>query len=540
MDEELNLELPSSDEVEDLLNEANASLSQDEGTPTDVPVESKQTQQPSTEGQPNTFGYELPENPGVQGFVQQQVENIPSDLAKSVAPVLGVVDTITDALNLASPNGIPDIPKIPEYEDKTAQAVRNISGLVLPSLGLRGMAIQAGSKLQAAGGVGPKWLRSLGNRKSFQYMSKFGIDIGTAGLVDYVSEQNQKDDNLAGTLKKYWPKTFQWIPNSIATTDDDSPGEKRAKNVNEGAIFGLLSSVVEGAAYISGAGRSMKRAAKFTAAKGGNKNINDLAKDEFTDIKFSDNPVEDAVLRNYARKEKELNLLNEYYISRGEDPIDWNQFDEGETLVRTKDADGILGAQADAAQIQNNIDTAYGRIGNLIHEAARKEGIELENLSKRTLVSELTQQLKEGGPFSKRLKSNKLISSKIMDEAGKKLAATLLHPRVSPDEIIGLLDEFKRSVDESAIRIVGKKGISGAIKQLKAQMIDLDAQKARAYLVTSEAGQVADMAEGARLMEEGASINRTIDLMADRLEVLMVEKGLANFEANSMLSHMNA
>ena len=110
-----------------------------------------------------------------------------------------------------------------------------------------------------------------------------------------------------------------------------------------------------------------------------------------------------------------------------------------------------------------------------------------------------------------------------MDDAGKKLAATLLHPRVEPDEIIGLLDEFKRSVDESAIRIVGKKGISSAIKQLKAQMIDLDAQKARAYLVTSEAGQVADMSEGARLMEEGASINRTIDLMADRLEVLMVE-----------------
>ncbi len=541
MDEELNLELPSSDEIEDLLNEANTSLSQDEGTPTDVPVESKQTQQPSTEGYiaPGEEGF-VPRE-GALGFAQDLAEStvrgLPQNLYEGAAPAVGVVDTITDAFNLAT--GF-NVPKLPEYEDKVSTAVRNISGLVIPSLGLRSMAISSASKLQAAGGIGPKWLKSLGNRKSFEYMSKFGIDIGTGGLVDYVAEQNQKDDNLAGTLKKYWPKTFQWIPNSIATTDDDSPGEKRAKNVNEGAIFGLLSSVVEGAAYITGAGRSMKRASKFNAAKGGNKNINDLAKDEFTDIKFSDKPVEDAVLRNYARKEKELNLLNEYYVSKGEPAIDWNQFDEGETLVRTKDADGIVGAQADAAQIQNNIDSAWGRIGNLIHEAARKEGIELENLSNRTLVSELTQQLKEGGSFSKRLKSNKLVSAKVMDDAGKKLAATLLHPRVEPDEIIGLLDEFKRSVDESAIRIVGKKGISGAIKQLKAQMIDLDAHKARAYLVTSEAGQVADMSEGARLMEEGASINRTIDLMADRLEVLMVEKGLANFEANSMMSHMNA
>ena len=541
--EELGLNVDK-DALDDLINNVQAAVQPEPEVPTDATTQPEQVQQPSTEGQQEYIA------PGEEGFVPREgalgavqdiaegtIRGMPKNLYEGVAPAVGIIDTLTDTYNMAT--GF-NVPKLPEYEDKMYSAIRNISGLVLPSLGLRGMAIQAGTKLQAAGGIGPKWLRSLGNRKSFEYISKFGIDIGTAGLVDYVAEQNQKDDNLAGTLKKYWPKTFQWIPNSIATTDDDSPGEKRAKNVNEGAIFGLLSSVVEGAAYIAGAGRSMKRASKFTAAKGGNKNINDLAKDEFTDIKFSDKPVEDAVLRNYARKEKELNLLNEYYVSKGEDPIDWSQFDEGETLVRTKDADGIVGAQADAAQIQNNVDSAWGRIGNLIHEAARKEGIELDNLSKRTLVSELTQQLKEGGSFSKRLKSNKLISAKVMDDAGKKLAATLLHPRVEPDEIIGLLDEFKKSVDESAIRIVGKKGISSAIKQLKAQMIDLDAQKARAYLVTSEAGQVADMSEGARLMEEGASINRTIDLMADRLEVLMVEKGLANFEANSMLSHMNA
>ena len=48
------------------------------------------------------------------------------------------------------------------------------------------------------------------------------------------------------------------------------------------------------------------------------------------------------------------------------------------------------------------------------------------------------------------------------------------------------------------------------------------------------------MAEGARLMEDSESVRRTVDLMADRLEVLMVEKGLANFEANFMLQNMRA
>ena len=542
--EENKFEIGLDEDLQERLNQIQNVVLPGSGESTDTTIQPEQTAEPSTGGQqeyiaPGEEGF-VPRE-GALGFVQDVTEGtirgLPQNLWEGIAPAVGLSDTAVDTFNFAT--GF-NVPKLPEYEEKATQAVRNISGLVIPSLGLRSMAIQAGTKLKAAQ-VGPKWLQSLGNRKSFEYISKFGIDIGTGGLVDYVAEQNQKDDNLAGTLKKYWPRTFQWIPASVATTDDDSAGEKRAKNVNEGAIFGMLSSIVEGAAYLTGAGRSMSRTSKFIPSKGsGAKNINDLAKDEFTDIKFSDNPVEDAVLRNYARKEKELNLLNEYYISKGEDPIDFNLYDEGETLVRTKDADGIVGAQSDAAQIQNNIDSAWGRIGNLIHEAARKEGIEIGNLSNRTLVNELTQQLKEGGSFSKRLKSNKLISAKVIDDAGKKLAAILLHPRVEPDEIIGLLDEFKKAVDGSAIRIVGKKGISGAIKQLKAQMIDLDVHKARAYLATSEAGQVSDMAEGARLMEEGASIQRTIELMADRLEVLMVEKGLANFEANSMMSHMNA
>jgi len=230
---------------------------------------------------------------GVGGFVQDTLQNT----GESLAPAVGVLDTITDVINMASPNGIPDIPKVPEYEAKSVQAVRNISGLIIPSLGLRSLAIQGFSKIHAAGKAAP-WLQKLGNSKSFSYFSKFGIDIGTGGFVDYAAEQNQKDDNLLGTLKGYWPKTFQWIPESVATDADDTPGEKRAKNVGEGAIFNVLSSIIEGAAYLTKAGRSIKRTSQFIPAKeGGTKNIDTLTKDEFTDIKFSDNPIEDNVLR---------------------------------------------------------------------------------------------------------------------------------------------------------------------------------------------------------------------------------------------------
>ena len=547
MDEEINLEglqnanfdlIPTDIEVE----------MPDTGESTDTPTpQPEQVQQPSTEGQTEQF--KIPtqastyDDPSLGGIVKGTALG----MAETAAPLVGISDTFIDTANFAKgffPNTLdklPDIPKIPEYESNTTQALRNISGLVIPSLGLRGMLLKQGARIHAAK-TAPKFLQNLGNTRSFQYFAKFGADVGTGGLVDYVAEQNQKDDNLAGTLKKFWPKMFQWLPESITTGPDDSAGDKRAKNVNEGAIFGLLASIVEGVAYLTKAGRSMQRTAKFvptTDSKTSAKKLKELTEDEFTNVKFSDKPVEDSVLRGFARKEKELNDLSEYYISRGQEPPNWPDLDEVEKFVRTKDADSVAGAAADAAQIQNNIESGWGRLGNIVSEAARKEGIELENLTNRTLVSQVTQELKEAGKFSKTLRSGKRLTERLIDEAGRNLAATLLHPRVDTDDILGILDEFKRSVEGSPVRIAGKKGINQAVKALKDQMLDLDAHKARAYLVTSEAGQIADFAEGVRLMDDSTSLVRTVDLMADRLEVLMVEKGLANFEANSMLSHMN-
>ena len=475
------------------------------------------------------------QRPGALGFVQDTIEGTARSTYEGLAPLVGLSDTVIDTINFASAGDTFNIPKLPAYESNMHTAVRNISGLVIPSLGLRSMALNAGSKIHAAGTATP-WLQKLGNTKSFQYFAKFGIDVGSGAAVDYVAEQNQKDDNLLGVLKNYWPSTFQFIPKSIATNEDDSAGEKRAKNVNEGAIFSVFASIIEGIAHLTKAGRSISKTRQFLDSSGKEIKVGD----QFTDIKFSDNITEDSVLRNYARKENSLNELSEYYISRGEEPPNWPLFDEGETLVRTKDDDGIIGAAADAAQIQNNIESGWGRLGTIVSEAARKEGLEINNLTNRTLVSELTDELKRAGKFSKKLRSGTAITQRMIDKAGRVLAATLLHPRVEPDDILGILDEFKRSVDDSVVRIVGKKGINRAVKELKAQMLDLDAQKARAYLVTSEAGQVADFSEGARLMEDGASVLRTIDQMADRLEVLMVEKGLANFEAGSMFAKMRA
>ena len=540
--ENKDLESMNDEELQAEINRLQGTVQSETGPTTVAPQSSGELQQPSTEGQEQTDeAWKIPTTDPSDTSLGGLAKDTLIGTAEDLAPIVGVSDTIIDTINFLSAGDKFDIPKIPEYESNTTQALRNISGLIIPSLGLRAKLLSWGSRAHASGTAAP-WLQKLGNSRSFQYFAKFGADIGTGGLVDYVAEQNQRDDNLFGTLKHYWPQTFQWIPNSIATNTDDTPGERRLKNVNEGAIFGVLASIVEGVAYLTKAGRSLKQTSKFVPSKEtkiSSKELNARTSDEFDATKFSDRPVEDQVLRGYAKKEHELNLLSEYYISRGEEPPNWPTFTEGEKLVRSRDSDGIVGAMADEAQITNNIETGWGRIGNLLHEAGRKEGIEFQNLTNRTLVSELTAELKAVKGVSKTLRSGKRITTRMIEQASRRLAATLLHPRVDTDDILGILDEFKRSVEGSAVRIAGKKGISSAVKQLKEQMLDLDVHKARAYLVTSEAGQVADFAEGARLMEDGASVSRTIDLMADRLEVLQVEKALANYEANSMLSNMN-
>tara|TARA_X000000368_G_scaffold140851_2_gene110834 strand:+ start:2080 stop:3150 length:1071 start_codon:yes stop_codon:yes gene_type:complete len=232
------------------------------------------------------------------------------------APAQGVVDTITDTFNFATgairkPFNIPEVPKAGKYESDVATALRSISGLVIPSMGFKSMLVKGATKLQAAK-FGPQWLQRLGNKKSFQWFSKFGADVGTSTAVDYVAEQNQNDDNLVATLKDFWPRTYQFIPDVWATGDSDTADIKRSKNVNEGAVFGTLGHIVEGLAFLTKAGRSVKRSAYIASDVGNQKRLDELTKDEFTDITFSDNPIEDSIMRNTARREKELDNLGTY------------------------------------------------------------------------------------------------------------------------------------------------------------------------------------------------------------------------------------
>ena len=197
----INYSDPIDQEDETLENQPEPDTSTDDITP------SGDYSEPSTEGirsmdqvyQDRIDEGRDPRRPGVIGTAQDILEGTGRNLYENAAPVVGIADTLIDTLNLFEVGHSAKIPKLPKYENDTVQALRNISGLVIPSLGLRAKLLQYGAKAHAAGQAAP-WLQRLGNSKSFQWFAKFGADVGTGAAVDYVAKQNQNDDNVFGIL----------------------------------------------------------------------------------------------------------------------------------------------------------------------------------------------------------------------------------------------------------------------------------------------------------------------------------------------------
>ena len=102
----------------------------DQVVPTDTPQESD-TQQPSTEEEPTggirgmdqvyqdraDAGQPI-QRPGALGFIQDTVEGTARNMYETAAPLIGLSDTVIDAINFASAGSKFDIPKLPAYESK--------------------------------------------------------------------------------------------------------------------------------------------------------------------------------------------------------------------------------------------------------------------------------------------------------------------------------------------------------------------------------------------------------------------------------------
>ena len=450
-----------------------------------------------------------------------------------MSPAAGTMDWISDFSGFIT-RGKAKLPKIPKFEDQGAQAFRDLSSLVIPFYFTKGKSMAAFGNIHKAGVAAP-WLVRLGNNPVFSRFAKTGLELGVGGFTDFINKINAQDDTLA----TFWRKEKWWgwglIPESW-DSDGKSANEKTKLNVLEGVRLSFFASLVEGVIKLTRAGRSTKRLTRYLAEGSTDQKALDKATIDPLDSKVynTDNPVEEALRRSDDKYVRDLNEIGDYAKRSGDIPdtptvgihrID----DELRTGQIVKDTDGILGVAKRQTEIAQNIGSSQGSLGTTITEAFRKLAREPEEIQKRTLINTLRKQLAVG-PYKVELASGKKLSWKQINQEGTILAEIISDPTLPRGELVKILNNFKTTVNGfKKANAVAYNAMEKASIKLLDDFADLTNHKASAYFITSEAGQIANIAEGARYMDGTTAIGRANELILDRLELFEIETGIVDF-----------
>ena len=195
-----------------------------------------QTQQPATAGVQQEQQFPWEEGYDIGDYARNTLEG-------AFAVQTGMLDFGVQAINKFTGQKFRELP---EFETKHLQAIREISSVVLPTIGLSRLGMAGGTAANARVG----W--SLGNLPVVRWMGERGIEALAGVAVGAVSSEYE-EDNITGTLKKSFPKTFDFIPDSMATIEEDDADTKRMKNIYEDLGLGFVTDLTVGAAKFVGA-----------------------------------------------------------------------------------------------------------------------------------------------------------------------------------------------------------------------------------------------------------------------------------------------
>ena len=436
------------------------------------------------------------------------------------APGQGLIDFGVDTLNTALSTimrglEIPKIPKATKYEDGVAQATRTISSVVMPTVLLQGAGMQAGKAAQARVG------NPLGNTAFMKFVGARGVEAGASVAVGAVSSEYEEGDNLAGIVKKALPPQYDFIPDNWATLDGDSPDIKRQKSINEDLALGFMIPLVGFAGKFSNAVSEVKDVFRKPPVIVGESDqaVKYLAANKPKPV--SQVP-EEALLEYQAKQDEALDELGYYNQSKATDPNiplkgvhDLYEFRE--TGMRTVDDFGIVGASIDAARIQANKGTVYGRLGNFISGPALKYGTETPGGVEITIG--LTQQLKEADRVGM-VAPDFTVTSDEVAAAADNLVLELFDPSASIEDMRRVLNP---SVNEFGGEVLSQDSYVDALSSINSLVknyTSMDVAKAQAYTATSMAGQIADLAEGMRLNRGSISIENAQEQILDKINFL--------------------
>jgi hypothetical protein len=439
----------------------------------------------------------------------------------------GLADTAADAINFILPDSLPQIPKATKYENNVASAVRTLSSIVVPTLGLQagGMALAAKAQTKATQLLGASSkINQLGRTAFMKFVGSRGVEAGASVAVGAVAEDYETGDNLSGAIKKALPPQFDFIPDSWATLDGEAPDKKRQKNINEDLAMGFLIPMVGFAGKFANAVGEVKDVFRKAPVIVGESDqaVKYLAANK---PKPTSDVPEEALLEYQAKQDEALDELGYYNLSKAEDPNiplkgvhDLYEFRE--TGLRTVDDFGIVGASIDAARIQGNKGTVYGRLGNFISGPALKYGAETPGGVEEITIG-LTQQLKEADRVGM-VADDFTVTADEVAAAGDNLVLELFDPTASIDDMRRMLDP-QVVKNEAGVEVLTQSGYTDALSSINSLVKEykgMDVARAQAYTATSMAGQIADLAEGMRLNRGSVSIENAQEQILDKINFL--------------------
>lgn len=448
-------------------------------------------------------------------------------------PVKGMSDWFTSEINSkAHIWGYPEIPRAPNANSELQDALRDVTALLAPIIAYTRGA-KSGVKGLQARGVGGKRLQRLGNDKAFQMFANLGLDVGIGVHVDETSYQQGEDDNLSGSLKKWWPKQTTWIPNWLATSSADNADTRRHKNRMEGGgmnvgveLIGSTARLLKAAYKSADMARLVPRGEKVGAFWNATKNQYKMSPKELS-LKLINDSAEQASKNIDDLGAYNLSRLNpdETYVKPVKGVHDmWTVAELGQ---RSLDQNGVAGAMTNVAQIAKNLDTQWGRVGNFISSTALKFGLDEDNLKRGWLMDQVVGQMKEAGKWDY-IASDGVNKLKFEDisRATTNLAESIMDPAADSGFLAKILTEFGTVAGRQAAADAAGKAINKYMKKIAG----LQNYQASAVTQQSLAGQVADLAQTSIESLGTEAYENVVEEMFDRLEMLHVLKSAFDWE----------
>ena len=462
----------------------------------------------------------------LEGFAEDP--RYAAELAAAVPTSL--LDFGTEILNVLP--GV-NIPKPTKFENETAQAIRQISSVITPTILLGASGKAAGTAANTRVG----W--SVGQNKFVQFMGERGVEA-LAGLTVGAVSSEYEEDNATGTLKKAFPKTFDFIPDSMATLDSDTPDMKRQKNIREDIGLGFVTDLALG---------SVKFVNSIVGATGALRKSNRLVGETPQARKWLDTnkppassaDPEEAVIQSAIKQEEALDEMGMYGYSMNpamDQPIKGvhDMYDYTEVGIRTVDDFGVVGASVDAVRVAKNLDTVYGRLGNVISEPALKYSLTSGD-NAQDVVLGLADQLNQAGRIGMEGNGWKVTFDDVIDE-GENLAIQLFDPRMSKADVRKVLEPFITRTDDGK-EILAEGGFAMAAKALRgfgSDLTSMDVARAQSILAGSLSGRISDLSEGARLMEGTAAVEVAQEKIIDMMQYVTQLSASAKYYKNRKMN----